>query len=91
MNQDDYDDSDDQPVYMTCSHEPPTWRFDIHDVLGIGSAMLGGIFQNIGAGFGMLSNEFYASARFRRRRAELIEEQRTTDKAFLAMMKHQED
>lgn len=64
----------------------PTWEWHWHDIFGIWAAVIGGIFSNIGAGFGMLSNEFYASARWHRLQRNEARAQVRNDMTFAELV-----
>lgn len=67
----------------------PTWRFSPWDMAYVAVATIGGLFNTIGQGLGMLGREFNAAANFARAQKELEEnyqqwlrEQRDTAQAL---------
>lgn len=65
---------------------PLAEEFDLHDIVGIGFTVLGGILQNMGAGCGMISNELYSSARYRRIQRAEAREQVRNDMTFAELL-----
>lgn len=49
----------------------PVWKFSFWDVVGIGSAMIGGVFSVTGQGFALLSTQCQAMANWKRQTWDL--------------------
>lgn len=49
----------------------PCWRWSNWDIVGIGSAVLGGILSSVGQGFNLVARECAAAANYSRQNYEL--------------------
>lgn len=54
----------------------PSWRFSMWDIIGVSTFAAGNVLGAIGAGLGLLAQEFCAAANYSRQEKDLREAQR---------------